>query len=103
MLVDDKRDNFQSTAYHKLLRYCKVARYDAEYYDFGEIKNMGGIGAHDDLDYAALVEFTNAPWTFNNRHRLMCFQEPFPDEELHRAVKLVIFDFHETLTMTTFV
>lgn len=31
-----------------LARYCKVARYDADYRDFGFMRDMGGIGAHDD-------------------------------------------------------
>merc|ERR1739848_485932 len=52
MLIDDERVNFQSTKTQaKVLRYCKVARYDDTYRDCGFLNQLGGIGAHSDEDF----------------------------------------------------
>jgi len=46
VLIDDEMTNFhcRSGSGHQVLRFCKVACYDDEYYDdFGLLMNMGGI------------------------------------------------------------
>ena len=50
------------------MKTIKVARYDEEYMDMGLIQNMGGIGAHDDADYDALVRFVEDPWMCKDLH-----------------------------------
>lgn len=103
VLVDDERANFQSEATSvDVLRYVKVARYDATYRDFGLIKDMGGIGAHSDFDYQHLQDFCDEPWMYPETHEIFCFERPFIGSEMQEPVHLVVFDFDETLTMATF-
>jgi len=66
VLVDDERANFRSNseAEAKVLRYCKVARYDDVYRDCGALNQMGGLGAHSDRDYETLKSFVERPWEY---------------------------------------
>jgi len=65
VLVDDERANLRSySTQAKVLRYCKVARYDEAYRDCGVLNQMGGIGAHSDEDYESLRLFVESPWDF---------------------------------------
>lgn len=103
VLVDDQRANFQSQFGASVLRYCKVARYDADlYYDMRMVKNMGGIGAHHDADYDTLKRFVEDPWMCKETMHVRCQERDFHDFQKHPPVKLVVFDFDETLTMATF-
>mmetsp|Transcript_50518 Transcript_50518/g.163549 ORF Transcript_50518/g.163549 Transcript_50518/m.163549 type:complete len:683 (-) Transcript_50518:145-2193(-) len=101
VLVDDQRFNFQSET-TQLLRYCKVARYDAAYRCVGFQKDMGGIGAHSDADYETLRRFVEDPWMCKETLQVRCSARPLPAEQERNPVKLVVFDFDETLTMATF-
>eukprot|EP00928_Gymnodinium_smaydae_P016793 TRINITY_DN16356_c0_g3_i1.p1 TRINITY_DN16356_c0_g3~~TRINITY_DN16356_c0_g3_i1.p1 ORF type:complete len:687 (-),score=153.55 TRINITY_DN16356_c0_g3_i1:25-2004(-) len=102
VLVDDQRANFQSETGADVRRCCKVARYDAEFYGFGLMRDMGGIGAHDDADYAALTRFVAEPWLYGDPLRVLCLEREFEDAEARAPVALVVFDFDETLTLATF-
>jgi len=102
VLVDDQRANFQSETGAQLLRYVKVARYDAEYRDFGLLKDMGGIGAHDDADYDSLKRFIEDPWMCKDTFMVRCQEREFPGNKARHPVSLVVFDFDETLTLATF-
>merc|ERR1712232_986343 len=84
------------------LRYCKVARYDAEYRELGYQKNMGGIGAHDDADYVTLKNFVDKPWLCKENFQVNCWERSFPGGRHRPPVSLVVFDFDETLTLATF-
>lgn len=68
VLVDDERASFQSSYENgaKVLRYCKVARYDEAYRNCGALNQMGGIGAHSDRDYDMLRAFVERPWDFQD-------------------------------------
>jgi len=99
VLVDDQRANFQSSGGVKVLRYCKVMRYDAWYYDFGLMKDMGGIGARDLRDFAILTRFVEDPQDF--KESLVCNAVQL-DGAHRRPVSLILFDFDETLTLATF-
>jgi hypothetical protein len=65
-LVDDAGSNFESFFLRgpKVLRGCKVARYDAAYLEMGWVTDMGGIGAHQGKDFQDVIDFVNAPWKF---------------------------------------
>lgn len=104
VLVDDVRTNFQSPsdAQAKVLRYCKVARYDSVYREMGLLNNMGGIGARNLDDYAQLEEFVASPWSFKESVGLRCSERPFDGSEKYPPVSLVVFDFDETLSIYTF-
>lgn len=103
VLVDDQRANFQSQFGASVLRYCKVARYDADlYYDMRMVKNMGGIGAHHDADYDTLKRFVEDPWMCKETMHVRCQERDFAGFEKHPPVKMVVFDFDETLTLATF-
>mmetsp|Transcript_89996 Transcript_89996/g.288627 ORF Transcript_89996/g.288627 Transcript_89996/m.288627 type:complete len:659 (+) Transcript_89996:51-2027(+) len=102
VLVDDQRSNFQSETGAKVLRYCKVARYDAVYREFGVLRDMGGIGAHNDADYDTLKRFVEDPWMCKDTYQVRCQEREFQGSEAKRPVSLVVFDFDETLTMATF-
>mmetsp|Transcript_10929 Transcript_10929/g.26268 ORF Transcript_10929/g.26268 Transcript_10929/m.26268 type:complete len:626 (-) Transcript_10929:270-2147(-) len=103
VLVDDQRANFQSQFGASILRYCKVARYDADlYYDMRMVKNMGGIGAHHDADYDTLKRFVEDPWMCKETLQVRCQERDFKGWEGQPPVKLVVFDFDETLTLATF-
>jgi len=102
VLVDDQRANFQSESGAQLLRYVKVARYDAEYRDFGFMRDMGGIGAHDDADYDSLKRFIEDPWMCKDTFMVRCQEREFPGNKAHHPVSVVVFDFDETLTLATF-
>lgn len=61
-----------------VLRYCKVARYDADlYYDMRMVKNMGGIGAHHDADYDTLKRFVEDPWMCKETMHVRCQERDF--------------------------
>ena len=63
-----------------VLRYCKVARYDADlYYDMRMVKNMGGIGAHHDADYDTLKRFVEDPWMCKETMHVRCQERDFHD------------------------
>lgn len=63
-----------------MLRYCKVARYDADlYYDMRMVKNMGGIGAHHDADYDTLKRFVEDPWMCKETMHVRCQERDFHD------------------------
>mmetsp|Transcript_30541 Transcript_30541/g.54608 ORF Transcript_30541/g.54608 Transcript_30541/m.54608 type:complete len:675 (-) Transcript_30541:68-2092(-) len=102
VLVDDQRANFQSDSGVSVARYCKVARYDAEYLDIGFVPNMGGIGAHDDADYETLRRFVEDPWMCKETFQVRCQERDFENSFEHNPVQLVVFDFDETLTLATF-
>jgi len=103
VLVDDVRNNFQSqsAARHKVLRYCKVARYDCSYRDMGFKSDMGGIGAKTDKDYNTLIDFVKQPWEYKAMLKARCVEKPFESCDEEPRVKLVVFDFDETLTLHT--
>jgi len=84
------------------MRYCKVARYDANYRSFGLIKDMGGIGAHSDADYDMLKRFVEDPWMCKDSMQVRCNERDFEGHERKSPVQLVVFDFDETLTLATF-
>lgn len=102
VLVDDQRANFQSDSGKTVLRYCKVARYDAVYHNMGLVRNMGGIGAHDDADYDALKRFVEDPWMCKETLQIRRQERDFEGSQKRRPVNLVIFDFDETMTLCTF-
>lgn len=102
VMVDDQRANFQSPSGAQILRYCKVARFDASYRDFGVLRDMGGIGAHDDFDYDMLKRFVEDPWMCKETYQVRCQERDFEGHELHSPISVIIFDFDETLTMATF-
>jgi len=61
VLVDDERASFGTDKLNnKVLRFCKVPRYDDFYRECGYLNQMGGIGARDHLDYSTLVSFVKA-------------------------------------------
>lgn len=65
VMVDDERSNFRSDGTQaKVLRYCKVARYDENYRDCGLLNQMGGLGAHGDEDFNMLQHFVAQPWEY---------------------------------------
>jgi len=103
VLVDDQRANFQSPySGRQIFRYCKVARYDAMYRNFGWTKNMGGLGARSAADYETLVSFVDDPSSCKETLAIRCVQRPLPAVLQRCPVKLVVFDFDETLTLATF-
>eukprot|EP00929_Paragymnodinium_shiwhaense_P029647 TRINITY_DN16943_c0_g1_i1.p1 TRINITY_DN16943_c0_g1~~TRINITY_DN16943_c0_g1_i1.p1 ORF type:complete len:632 (+),score=127.53 TRINITY_DN16943_c0_g1_i1:110-2005(+) len=102
VLVDDQRANFQSPSGRKVVRYAKVARYDADYRTFGFIKDMGGIGAHTHSDFECLERFVEFPWLCRETLEVTCMQRHFEESHKKRMVALVVFDFDETLTIATF-
>lgn len=101
VLVDDQRTNFQS-ATARVLRYCKVARYDGYYQQLGRLKDMGGIGAHSDADFESLRRFVEDPWMCKENLQVRCSARRFAGDCDHHPVRLVVFDFDETLTLATF-
>mmetsp|Transcript_138839 Transcript_138839/g.443240 ORF Transcript_138839/g.443240 Transcript_138839/m.443240 type:complete len:623 (+) Transcript_138839:33-1901(+) len=103
VLVDDVRTNFQSSAPDKakVLRYCKVARYDCVYREHGFKRDMGGIGAKDDSDYAILLDFVRQPWEYKALLKARCVERQFEGADDRPRVDLVVFDFDETLTLHT--
>jgi len=104
VLVDDVRTNFQSpnNGGEKVLRYCKVARYDSQYRDCGFVQNMGGVGARNRADFSALVKFVEKPWEFKAVTSVQCEERSFDGCEENPPVELVVFDFDETLSLSTF-
>lgn len=106
VLVDDVRTNFQSPSVNrpKVLRYCKVARYDSEFKGMGMVSNMGGVGARNEEDFKIVVDFVQQPWRFKEANTLVCTERHFPgcDDTPSPPVKLVVFDFDETLSLYTF-
>jgi len=102
VLVDDQRANFQSETGLSVIRYCKVARYDANFMSFGLVKDMGGIGAHDDADYETLRRFVEDPWMCKETLQVRCLQRDLEGQAGKHPVQLVVFDFDETLTLATF-
>jgi len=102
LLVDDQRANFQSPSGSQVLRYCKVARYDATYEGIGFVKDMGGLGAHCDADYETLKTFVDNPAMCKERLYCKCVERYFPTRESKPPVKLIVFEFDETLTLATF-
>eukprot|EP00439_Symbiodinium_sp_Y106_P085331 s519_g28.t1 len=108
VLVDDQRANFQSPSGAQVLRFCKVARYDAFCRNLGFVKNMGGIGAHCMEDFRTLQMFVEAPSMYKEPsipgnkltgHADVFVQAP---SRVRRPVEVVLFDFDETLTLATF-
>lgn len=116
VLIDDDKSNFESVQFvdgaHaalgvKVLRYCKVARYDDNYRDHGYIQGLGGIGAHSDADYEHLLKFIKHPWRYKETLECTCVQQQIDDDfsnlfDSDDPVFIVVFDFDETLTMATF-
>jgi len=104
VLVDDVRTNFQSplTSGPKVLRYCKVARYDGRHPHMGHLPDMGGIGAKSTEDYVKLMDFVEAPWKFKAEPRAFCVEQRFVGCEHKPAVNLVVFGFDATLSLYTF-
>jgi len=104
VLVDDVRTNFQSPLKggEKVLRYCKVARYDSQYRDCGFVQNMGGIGARNTNDFTTLVNFVEKPWEYKAVLSVQCEERSFEGCEENQPVELVVFDFDETLSLSTF-
>lgn len=102
VLVDDMRANFKSDSGVSLLRYVKVARYDAHYRNRGFLRDMGGIGAHCDEDYEYLKRFLDDPWMYQATLSVRCLERDYEGSDQQLPVKLVLFDFDETLTLTTF-
>merc|ERR1740121_2009267 len=105
VLVDDKRANLQSSTGARVLRYCKVARYDGLDPRGGrsKIRSMGGIGAHNVADYETLQKFVEEPWTFKESLQVQCSERDFDESNEKHPVKVVVFDFDETLTLATFI
>mmetsp|Transcript_65050 Transcript_65050/g.136272 ORF Transcript_65050/g.136272 Transcript_65050/m.136272 type:complete len:623 (+) Transcript_65050:210-2078(+) len=103
VLVDDVRTNFQSNSNEKpkILRYCKVARYDCVYREHGFKRDMGGLGAKTDRDYVIILDFVRKPWEYKAVLKAQCIERPFPKSEMRPPVDLVVFDFDETLTVHT--
>eukprot|EP00446_Apocalathium_sp_SHHI-4_P002868 CAMPEP_0177193036 /NCGR_PEP_ID=MMETSP0367-20130122/22222_1 /TAXON_ID=447022 ORGANISM="Scrippsiella hangoei-like, Strain SHHI-4" /NCGR_SAMPLE_ID=MMETSP0367 /ASSEMBLY_ACC=CAM_ASM_000362 /LENGTH=602 /DNA_ID=CAMNT_0018640883 /DNA_START=162 /DNA_END=1970 /DNA_ORIENTATION=- len=101
VLVDDQEANFQN-GQGRLLRYAKVTRYHATYHDLGYIEDMGGIGAHDDQDFALLKNFVEDPWLYKETLKMNCMEIRSEQTDQHLPVRLIVFDFDETLTMATF-
>jgi hypothetical protein len=76
----------EMTRREKVLRYCKVARYDANYCKFGFLKNMGGIGAHSDSDYTILRRFVEYPWEWQETMQVECHQWFMEPHQTHHPV-----------------
>lgn len=72
------------------------------YRNFGLMKNMGGLGARSELDYETLVTFCDDPSISKETLELKCVQRNAMLARKHQPVKLVVFDFDETLTLATF-
>jgi len=102
VLVDDQRANFQSDSGRTVLRFAKVARYDAVYLNMGLVRNMGGIGAHDDADYDALKRFVEDPWMCKETLQIRCQEREFEGSHRKLPISMVVFDFDETMTLSTF-
>lgn len=103
VLVDDVRTNFQSQEGDtKILRYCKVARYDGKHPHMGFLSDMGGLGARHLEDYTQLVNFVEQPWTFKAAFSCTCMERHFNGCEAQPPAKLIIFEFDETLSLYTF-
>eukprot|EP00414_Alexandrium_minutum_P000542 CAMPEP_0113822738 /NCGR_PEP_ID=MMETSP0328-20130328/2393_1 /TAXON_ID=39455 /ORGANISM="Alexandrium minutum" /LENGTH=612 /DNA_ID=CAMNT_0000790679 /DNA_START=29 /DNA_END=1863 /DNA_ORIENTATION=- /assembly_acc=CAM_ASM_000350 len=104
VLVDDVRTNFQSPSPSepKVLRYCKVARYDAKHPQMGFLADMGGIGAKRGEDYATLLSFVQEPWKFKEEPHVICIERHFEGCEVFPPVSVVIFEFDETLSLFTY-
>lgn len=116
VLVDDDTSNFESVSLvdgaHaasgvKVLRYCKVARYDDNYRNYGYIQGLGGLGAHSDADYEHLKMFVSAPWRHKWGKCVKCVQQHSDDDDKNHfdgddPVLIVVFDFDETLSLATF-
>jgi len=104
VLVDDVRTNFQSPSADgpKVLRYCKVARYDGRHPQMGFLTDMGGIGAKRVDDYDTLLSFVAEPWKFKAEFRAVCMEQYFEGCEDTPPVSLVVFEFDETLSLYTF-
>jgi len=102
VLVDDERMNFQSATGASVLRYSKVARYDAEYHNLGMINDMGGIGALNPFDYETLAYFVDQPALYKETLQVRCHERDFDESGARKQVKLIAFDFDETLTLATF-
>lgn len=116
VLVDDDQSNFESVSLvdgaHassgvKVLRYCKVARYDDNYRNYGYIQGLGGIGAHSNADYEHLKMFVSAPWRHKWGKCVKCVQQHSDDDDKNHfngndPILIVVFDFDETLSLATF-
>lgn len=104
VLVDDVRANFQSPSKDKpkVLRYCKVARYDGRHPHMGHLPDMGGIGAKSTDDYEKLTGFVEEPWNFKAEPKAFCIEQRFVGCEDRPAVNLVVFGFDATLSLYTF-
>lgn len=105
VLVDDVRTNFQSNSLPdqpRVLRYCKVARYDSEYRDMGLVTNMGGLGARTLEDYSKLEDFVREPWKFKEVNGLRCTERDFDEADSRPPVALAVLDFDETISIYTF-
>lgn len=102
VLVDDQRANFQNpNTGSQVLRIAKVARYEETYRHFG-VLDMGGIAAHTDADLDALRRFVEDPWQYKETHEVFCLERSDQTFDTNEPVRLVIFDFDETLTLATF-
>eukprot|EP00927_Polykrikos_kofoidii_P026297 TRINITY_DN23451_c0_g1_i1.p1 TRINITY_DN23451_c0_g1~~TRINITY_DN23451_c0_g1_i1.p1 ORF type:complete len:591 (-),score=77.00 TRINITY_DN23451_c0_g1_i1:407-2179(-) len=104
VLVDDVRTNFQSPSpeQRQVLRYCKVARYDAQHPQMGLVQDMGGIGSVHLSDFSTLVKFIDQPWDFKSASSLDCMECEFEGCCEHPSATLVVFEFDETLSVCTF-
>eukprot|EP00403_Amphidinium_massartii_P001020 CAMPEP_0178373994 /NCGR_PEP_ID=MMETSP0689_2-20121128/2149_1 /TAXON_ID=160604 /ORGANISM="Amphidinium massartii, Strain CS-259" /LENGTH=485 /DNA_ID=CAMNT_0019993953 /DNA_START=144 /DNA_END=1604 /DNA_ORIENTATION=- len=105
VLVDDQRTNFQSYSGIKVLRYCKVPRYDGidpRPEAAGQFRIMGGVGAHSDADYDHICAFVKEPWQFQSQLQLICVERAFAQASKRLPIRLVVFGFDETLTLATF-
>jgi len=105
VLVDDVRTNFQSpfSKQSRLLRYCKVARYDGSHPQMGFVPDMGGLGAQSVSDYMVLKKFVNRPWDYRAASALECMERDYETSSDRALVSLVVFEFDETLSLCTFV
>jgi len=104
VLVDDVRANFQSpsSSKPKVLRYCKVARYDGRHPHMGHLPDMGGIGAKSADDYEKLTSFVEEPWNFKAEPKAFCIEQRFVGCDEKPPVNLVVFGFDATLSTHTF-
>jgi len=91
VLIDDEMTNFhcRSGSEHQVLRFCKVACYDDEYYDdYGLLLNMGGVGARNEQDYNTVTRFIESPWKYRvEENSVLCAELPRHIQELLEHVQ----------------
>lgn len=105
VLVDSRRETLTSDVTGaEVVRSALVARYDAPLLGGGgaRLRDAGGLGAQCAGDFDALCAFCRTPWEFPECPKLTCWQSNVGVSPPLDQLSLVVFNFDETLTLTTF-